>query len=119
MTTRYPDNALVASPSIGPGFVPAKAGDILTLWATGFGPTTPAQVPGVLTDGIHNVSQKVTVTVGDVLVSVIGAALSPGFAGLYQIAIQIPDSMPSGDLLVKAKVEGFSTPNNVYLFIGQ
>ena len=56
---------------------------------------------------------------GDVPVSVIGAALSPGFAGLYQIAVQLPDSVPGGDVLVKARVEGFSTPDNVYLFIAQ
>jgi uncharacterized protein (TIGR03437 family) len=119
VTTRYPDNALVANPSIGTGFVPAKPGDILTLWATGFGPTTPLQIPGVLTGGTHNVSQPVTVTVGDLKASVIGAALSPGFAGLYQIAIQLPDSTPTGNVLLKAKVEGFSTPDNVYLFIAQ
>jgi uncharacterized protein (TIGR03437 family) len=117
VTTRYPDNALVANPSIGSGFVAAKPGDILTLWGTGFGPATPAQTTGVLTSGLHNVAQTVTVTVGGAMVPMIGAALSPGFAGLYQIAIQLPSSMPTGEVLLKAAVAGLNTPDNVYLFI--
>jgi len=117
VTTRYPDNAHVANPSIGKGFVAAKSGDVLILWATGFGPTSPVQQPGVLASGTHNVSQPVTVTVGDVSVSVLGAALSPGLVGLYQIAIRLPDSLPAGDVLLKATVGGFNTPDNVYLFV--
>jgi uncharacterized protein (TIGR03437 family) len=118
LTTRYPDNAFVANPSLGTGYVAAEPGDVLILWATGFGPTTPAQIPGVLASGTHNVAPPVKVTVGGVPVSVIGAALSPGLAGVYQIAIQLPDSVPSGEVLIKATVGGFNTPDNVYLFIG-
>ena len=117
VTTRYPDNALVANPSIGKGYVAAKPGDILILWATGFGPVAPVQMPGVLTSGDHNVSQTVMVTVDGVPVGVIGAALSPALAGVYQIAIHLPRSVPTGDVLLKAMVGGFNTPDNVYLFI--
>ena len=119
VATRYPDNALVANPSIGTGYVAAKHGDLLILWATGFGPVTPAQVPGVLASGTHNVSLPVKVTAGGAPVTVIGAALSPGLAGVHQIAIQLPDTVPSGDLLLQATVGGSNTPENVYLFIGQ
>ena len=97
LATRYPDNARVANPSLGAGFVAAKPGDILTLWGTGFGPTDPAQDPSVLTIGTHNVSLKLTVTVGGTPARIVVAALSPGLAGVYQIAIQLPASLPSGD----------------------
>ena len=119
VTTRYPDNAYLANPSLGTAYVPAKPGDILILWATGFGPTDLTQAPGVITTGTHNVSQPVTVMVGGSPANVIGAALSPGLAGVYQIAIQLPNSLPSGDVLLKASVGGFNTPDNVYLFIAQ
>jgi uncharacterized protein (TIGR03437 family) len=119
VATRYPDNALVANPSIGTGYVAAEPGDILILWATGFGPVTPPQVPGVLASGTHNVTPLVTVTAGGAPVSVIGAALSPGLAGVYQIAIQLPHTVPIGDLLLQATVGASNTPDNVYLFIGQ
>jgi len=42
---------------------------------------------------------------------VIGAALSPGLAGVYQVAIQPP--------LVRAKIGGFDSPDNVYLFVAR
>jgi uncharacterized protein (TIGR03437 family) len=119
LTTRYPDNSYVANPSIGPGFVAAHPGDVLVLWATGFGPTSPLQAPGVLASGVHNVVQPVTVTIGGMPATVIGAALSPGLAGVYQIAIQLPNQLSSGDVPLKATVGGFNTPDNVYLFVAQ
>jgi uncharacterized protein (TIGR03437 family) len=119
IATRYPDNALVANPLLGTGFVGAKAGDILTLWATGFGPTSPAQPSGVLTNNAPTVAQTVAVTVGGIAAEVIGAVLSPGFAGLYQIAIKLPGGVPAGDVLIKASAAGFNTPDNVYLFVVQ
>jgi uncharacterized protein (TIGR03437 family) len=57
------------------------------------------------------------VTVGGTPARIVGAALSPGLAGVYQIAIQLPASLPSGDLVVKTAVAGFHTPDNVYMFI--
>lgn len=117
VTTRYPDNAYVGNPSIGVGFVAAKPGDTLILWATGFGPNDPPQAPGFVTSGAHNVAQPVTVTVGGMAATVVGAALSPGLVGVYQIAIQLPVSVPTGDVLLKASVGGSNTPDNVYLFV--
>jgi uncharacterized protein (TIGR03437 family) len=110
----------VGNPSIGAGFVAAKPGDTLILWATGFGPTNPPQTPGVVASGdIHTLADQVTVTVGSMPVTVVGAALSPGLVGVYQIAIQLPASLPNGDLVLKANVAGSNTPDNVYLFVGQ
>jgi hypothetical protein len=119
MRLGYPDNALVANPSLGTGFVGAKTGDILTLWATGFGQTTPVQPSGVVTNNAPTVAQTVTVTVGGIAAEVIGAVLSPGFVGLYQVAIRLPSGVPTGDVLIKTSVAGLSTPDNVYLFIVQ
>ena len=36
-----------------------------------------------------------------------------------QIAIQLPGSVPTGDVLLKASVGGSNTPDNVYLFVMQ
>jgi uncharacterized protein (TIGR03437 family) len=79
--------------------VPAKPGDVLILWGTGFGATTPATLPGVVTpsDKVYSTSTPVTVTINNVPATVYGAALAPGFAGLYQVAIQVPTSLANGD----------------------
>jgi uncharacterized protein (TIGR03437 family) len=45
LATRYPDNARVANPSLGAGFVAAKPGDILTLWVPGSDQQIPLKIP--------------------------------------------------------------------------
>jgi uncharacterized protein (TIGR03437 family) len=117
LTTRYPDNAYIANPSLGPSYVAAQPGDVLILWATGFGPTSPLSTAGAENTGSHLITTMISVTVGGVAATVVGAALSPGLAGVYQVAIQLPPDVPSGDVLVQATVGGSSTPNNVYLFV--
>ncbi|MEO8370105.1 MAG: hypothetical protein ABI806_12970, partial [Candidatus Solibacter sp.] len=98
--------------------VAAKPGDVLILWGTGFGPTTPPvaagiQVPG---DRVYN-SSPVTVKIGTADAQVFGAALSPGFVGLYQVAIQVPASLADGDYPLVATVSGASSPTGVTLTV--
>ena len=91
--------------------VPAKPGDVIILWGTGFGPTSPAAPVGVqVPPNAYPTANPVTVTVGGTNATVFGAALAPGFAGLYQVAIQIPSSAPDGDLPVVATVNGAQSP---------
>lgn len=86
--------------------VPAKPGDVLILWGTGFGVTSPITLPGVVTPGdkAYSTSTPVTVTINNVTATVYGAALTPGDAGLYQVAIQVPPSLANGDWPIVATV---------------
>jgi len=86
--------------------VPAKPGDVIILWGTGFGPTSPAAPVGVeVPPGpTYNAASPVTVTVGGTTAVVYGVALSPGYASLYQVAIQIPLSLADGDYPVIAAI---------------
>ena len=120
VATRNSDASLAvkAGTFAGATTAPAKPGDVLILWGTGFGPTTPPvaagiQVPG---DKIYN-SSPVTIKLGTTDAPVFGAALSPGFAGLYQIAIQVPASLADGDYAIKATVSGASSPDGVILSV--
>lgn len=99
--------------------VPAKPGDVIILWGTGFGATTPAVDPGVLppSDALAYVANPVTITIAGVNAPVVGAALAPGNAGLYQIAVQIPSSVANGDQLIVAQVTGLQSPSNVLLSV--
>jgi len=117
VATRHPDYAFVGGPSQGLPWTPAKAGDILVLWATGFGPTIPPLSPGVINTIAAVTETLPVVTVGGINVPVIGAALSPGLVGVYQVAIQIPTGIPAGDAMLKATIGGFESPDNVYIYI--
>ena len=91
---------------------PAKPGEVIILWGTGFGPTNPLAPVGVEVPSgtTYYTANPVTVTVGDTSATVYGAALSPGYAGLYQVAIQIPTSLANGDYPVTATVLGVQSP---------
>ena len=86
----------------------AKPGDVLVLWGMGFGPTTPNAPSGaaIPSDQVYAASTMPAVTINNVPVSVFGAALSPGSAGLFQIAIQVPDTLPDGDWPLRAGIGG-------------
>jgi uncharacterized protein (TIGR03437 family) len=100
---------------------PAKPGDVIILWGTGFGPTSPSAPVGVQipSDKTYSAVNPVTVTVGGIPAQVYGSALTPGFVGLYQVAIQVPPSAPDGDLPVVATVSGAKSPAGTLITVHQ
>ena len=97
--------------------VPAKPGDVLILWATGFGPTMPAVPLGVPvpSSGGYPTATAPTVTINNTPATVYGAALAPGSAGLYQIAIQVPTTLADGDWPIQATIGGIASPAGTIL----
>jgi uncharacterized protein (TIGR03437 family) len=101
--------------------VPAKPGEMIILWGTGFGPTNPVAPVGVAVPSgtVYCTANPVTVTVGGVAATVYGgcAALTPGNAGLYQLAIQVPASLADGDYAVIATVAGAQSPSTALITV--
>jgi uncharacterized protein (TIGR03437 family) len=109
------DGQYIGPTSLYPGLtVPAKAGDTLLLYGTGFGPTNPTTNFGQTFTGAPPTANTVTATIG-------GVAATVQFAGLvapgeYQFNILVP-SVPSGDNLVLLTVAGVSSQANAYLTV--
>jgi len=103
----------------GENTVAAKPGDVIILWGTGFGPTSPAVLEGEETpsDKTYSTSTLPTVKINNISATVYGAALAPGFAGLYQVAIQVPDSLTDGDWPVVATIGGVQSPSGAVLSV--
>jgi uncharacterized protein (TIGR03437 family) len=101
--------------------VPAAPGDVIILWGTGFGPTSPSAPAGAETPSTstYNTANTVSVKVGTTSATVYGAALAPGDAGLYQVAIQIPASLANGDYPVVATIDGASSPSTTLITVQQ
>jgi uncharacterized protein (TIGR03437 family) len=99
--------------------VPAKPGDVIILWGTGFGPTSPSTPVGVEVPSstAYNTANAVSVTVGGKTATVYGAALAAGFAGLYQVAIQIPAALANGDYPAVATVSGAQSPSTTLITV--
>jgi uncharacterized protein (TIGR03437 family) len=115
--------ALIGAPDLisGATFTPAKPGDFITLFATGFGATKPAFAPGVLPTGIANVTADATVKLGGKTLAasdVLYVGLS-GFAGLYQVNIHVPTGTVAGDQPLVITVGGVASSPNAFVTIGK
>ena len=87
---------------------PAGAGDYIQIFVTGLGRATPGGDPNgkVLPTGsvapangsvLYQTVQKPAVTIGGVATPVLFSGIAPGFAGLYQINVQVPAGITQGD----------------------
>jgi uncharacterized protein (TIGR03437 family) len=85
---------------------PAKPGETVTLYGTGFGPTTPAITPGIVTDQVYPLSSLPTATVANLPAQVQFAGLIPSLAQVYQLNITIPTATPDGDMTISVNVNG-------------
>ena len=98
---------------------PAKPGETVILWGTGFGPTTPAAPAGQITPSKLYSVNGVVVTVGSIPVPARQPRCLPGSAGLYQVAIQVPSGLANGDYPIVATVGGVQSPAGVKLTVQQ
>jgi uncharacterized protein (TIGR03437 family) len=102
------DGAYIAPPNLISGLatVPAKPGDVILLFGTGFGPTTPPSPIGQLVNPAP-LASPVTVRIGGVAASTQFAGIvSPG---LYQFNVVVPNVL-DGDSAVSIEIGGSSSP---------
>ena len=85
----------------------AKAGDSISLYGTGFGPTNPPVTPGQPFSGAAPTINPVTISINGVSVTPSFAGLSG--AGLDQMNLTVPAGLGAGDLALVASVGGAST----------
>jgi uncharacterized protein (TIGR03437 family) len=115
------DYSYAVQPGTFPGLttVSAKPGEVIILWGTGFGPTIPAAPVGfsVPSSGGYLTSSTPIVTINNIQAVVYGAALAPGSAGLYQVAIQIPNTLADGSWPIQTTIGGVTSPAGVVLSI--
>ena len=67
--------------------------------------------------GGYSTASPPTVTINNTPAIVYGAALAPGSAGLYQIAIQVPNTLADGDRPIQASLGGALSPTGIVLSI--
>jgi uncharacterized protein (TIGR03437 family) len=87
-----------------------QAGDTVTLYGTGFGPTDPVLPDGVMAVDPVNITSALNITVGGVPATVTSAGFVPGLPLIYQFSIVIPDGSAEGDQQVVANMDSVSSP---------
>jgi trimeric autotransporter adhesin len=112
----------IASASLFPGsaFLPAKPGQYVTIYATGFGLTNPAFGAGEFFAGLAPAAGASRVllngkTLDSANVLYVGA--TPSSPGLYQVNLLLPDDTPDGDLTLVIEVAGVQSPAGAFLTV--
>jgi uncharacterized protein (TIGR03437 family) len=91
---------------------PVKKGDFILLYCTGLGDVFNGPDPGdpAPSDPPAETVVKPTVAIGGVPAHVSFAGLAPGFAGLYQVNVQVPAAASSGSAVpVVLKIGGVAS----------
>jgi uncharacterized protein (TIGR03437 family) len=70
---------------------PAKPGEIITLFGTGFGPQTPDNAPGQIVQLTNALQSSLQISIGGVPVEILYKGLAQTFVGLYQFNIVVPN----------------------------
>jgi uncharacterized protein (TIGR03437 family) len=101
IVAQHGDNSYVTPAS------PAKPGEVIVLWGTGFGPANPPVPAGQVFSSASPLANTTTVTIGGQPATVDFAGVVG--AGLVQINVHVPLSIGNGDTAVVATVGGAST----------
>lgn len=98
---------------------PARAGEPLVIFATGVGGLSDPPATGEASAAAPLAASTVdpTVTVGGAPAAVLFAGLTPGFVGLLQINVQLPESLPAGDELELVAAFGPDAAQTVMLAV--
>ena len=105
LAATHADGSLITSKS------PAKPGEVIVLYAGGLGPTSPEQIAGQLAKTAASVATPgFGVWLNGLPVSATAikyAGITPGFAGLYQVNLELPSNVASPEVRI-----GFGSPTS-------
>jgi uncharacterized protein (TIGR03437 family) len=92
---------------------PASPGDIITLYGIGFGPVAPSAAAGTIVTQANTLTNPVTILFGDTQAEVEYAGLAPGYVGLYQFNVKVPN-VPADDWLLTIQAGGRTLAQTIY-----
>src|ERR1041385_8173918 len=107
----------VGNTNLIPGvpFRPAKPGDSITAYGIGFGDVMPPIPPGVIVTQSNSIP-NLTIQFGQTPAATTYAGLAPGFVGLYQFNITVPD-VADGDYQIHVALGGVAVQQTMFLTV--
>jgi uncharacterized protein (TIGR03437 family) len=108
------DGVYVGNPDDLPGATPAQPGEVITLYGTGFGPTTPQQRAGVIVVPAK-IANSMSVIIGGIQAEVEYAGLVS--VGLYQFNIRVPERTQPGDHLISIRIADVQTQGDAFIAV--
>jgi uncharacterized protein (TIGR03437 family) len=97
---------------------PAHAGETLVIYCTGLGALKSALKSGELSPNPPpEATNTPQVSIGGITAPVVFAGAAPGFAGLYQITLQVPTGIQTGNAIPVVLTSGTVSSNTVTVAI--
>ncbi|MGH9660615.1 MAG: choice-of-anchor V domain-containing protein, partial [Bryobacteraceae bacterium] len=116
IAARHLDFSLVGPATLFPGATtPARPGEVISLYGTGFGETNPPIPGGQIVTVPGTLTTMPVIRMGGVNMDVSFAGQSA--TGLYQFNVTIPESAPAGDQAVVAEIGGVSTQAGAFITV--
>lgn len=95
----------------------ARPGDTLTIYGIGFGIVTPDISAGQIVQAQNALQSSFQISFGGVPATVTYAGLAPGYVGLYQFNVTVPNVGPSDTVPVTFTLAGTPGPQNLVIAI--
>jgi uncharacterized protein (TIGR03437 family) len=118
VAAQHADYSIVGPPGLYPGSSsPAKPGEVIILYTTGFGPTSPPTPSGQVVTSAEPVANlsAIGMTIGGQQAQVQWAGIT--IAGVWQLNVQVPPGAASGDASIVAQIGGKSTQGGAFVTV--
>jgi uncharacterized protein (TIGR03437 family) len=96
----------------------AKPGDAITLYGVGFGPVTPGAPAGQIVQQSNMLVTSIQILFGSTAGALSYGGLAPGFVGLYQFNVTVPNIAPSDSVPLTFLLGGAKGSQTLYLAVG-
>ncbi len=99
---------------------PVAPGEVILLYATGLGEVNPRVVTGDAApmEPLSWGTEEVSAFVGNQSAKVLFSGLAPGFAGLFQVNVEVPENLHEGEHTVSIRVGGLVS-NTAMISVGK
>ncbi len=96
---------------------PAKPGEVLVLYGTGFGPLTPHVETGETPAEPARLVSPVEVLLGGMPAEILAAGSAPGKIGLYELRVVVPAVAEGGALPLEIRLDGRPLAQQLYVAV--
>jgi len=113
VAAQHAGGATLGDPAVLPGATPAKPGETVQLYGTGFGPTQAGLIPTM----VMPLTPLPAVSIGSLPAAVQFAGINQ-FAGVIQLNVTIPATLPAGNQQITTTFGGATSPSGIVITVG-